>query len=623
MDRRILFTLPAAMMALNMTATEAPRDTLNLNEVVVTAPLKTNPDLIPLNVTQVTAEEIEKSGESSLLPVLVSKVPGLFVTERGFAGYGVSGGSAGEVNIRGVGQANKVLFMIDGQPQWAGVFGHSLADTYVANGVEKVEVVKGPSSLLYGSNAMGGSVNIVTRTQRTEGMTGRARAMFGSFSTQKFALSSGYKKRRFSATLSGQLDRSNGNRAGSAFWLANEFAQLKYAFSNRWSVAGMLDMTQSHANNPGTIQNPLENMWTDLFRGTGGLYVKNQYAKADGGVQTYINWGRNHVDDGNAPGETPRDYLFHSTDYNMGFTAYENLYLWEANTLSAGIDFQHWGGRIWNTNKEDESIRSSESKHHVNEIAGYVMMQQGFFHDMFNINGGVRLQHGSTYGNVWVPQAGFIVRPGMGAEIKGSFSKGFRSPNIRELYLYQPANPDLKPEYMLNYELSFRQHLLNYRLMFGAAIYYIDAKNMILPVRIDGRMRNVNTGKFHNKGFELEASYSILHNLAASASWSYLHTDSGNPYSPKNKLNIELTYAPRAFSLTLEEMSIWGMKYGNPDGSSMSYSLLNFRGAYTLGTSVPVTLSLRIDNITNKHYQIIYGCPMPGTTLMGGVEFRF
>ena len=191
-------------------AAQTDRDTVSLKEVVVTAPLKTNPELIPLNVTQVTSAEIEKSAESSLLPVLVNKVPGLFVTERGFAGYGVSGGSAGEVNIRGVGQGNKVLFMIDGQPQWAGVFGHSLADTYVANGVERVEVVKGPSSLLYGSNAMGGSVNIVTQSQKKDGLTGRARAMFGSFSTQKFALSSGYKKGRFSATLSGQLDRSNG-----------------------------------------------------------------------------------------------------------------------------------------------------------------------------------------------------------------------------------------------------------------------------------------------------------------------------------------------------------------------------------------------------------------------------
>lgn len=620
MKKRLFIYLPLALTAAWASAAEAPRDTVRLHELVVTAPLKAEAELTPLNVTQVSAEEIEKSSESSLLPVLVSKVPGLFVTERGFAGYGVSGGSAGTVNIRGVGQGNKVLFMIDGQPQWAGVFGHSLADTYVANGVERVEVVKGPSSLLYGSNAMGGSVNIVTKTQHQDGLTGRARAMFGSFTTQKFALSTGYKKDRFSATVSGQLDRSNGNRARSEFWLANEFAQLKYALSDYWSVAGMLDMTQSHANNPGTLQDPLENMWTDIFRGTGGLYVKNRYAKADGGIQGYINWGRNIVDDGNTPGTTPQDYLFHSTDYVMGFTAYESMYLWDANVLSAGIDFQHWGGHVWNTNKEDASIRTSEAKHHVNEVAGYVMMQQGFFSELLNINAGVRLQHGSTYGNVWVPQAGFILSPRDNIKIKGSFSKGFRSPNIRELYLYPPANPDLKPEYMLNYELSYRQWLLDRRLMLGAAIFYIDGRNMIQTIRVEGRPRNVNTGKFHNKGFEIEAGYAILRNLSANASWSYLHTDGDNLYSPKNKLNAEVTWSPGDFSFTLEEMSIWSMYNG---GFSESYSLLNLRAAYTLGTSVPVTLTVKADNITNKHYQIIYGCPMPGTTIMGGVEIKF
>ena len=617
--------LPGSVLANTISAdpVEHRRDTTNLQEIVVTAPLKTDPDLIPLNVTQITSSEIEQSGESSLLPVLVAKVPGLFVTERGFAGYGVSGGSAGTVNIRGVGQGNKVLFMIDGQPQWAGVFGHSLADTYVANGVEKVEVVKGPSSLLYGSNAMGGSVNIVTQTQKEDGLTGRARALFGSYYTQKFALSSGYKRGRFSATLSGQLDRSNGNRAGSEFWLANEFLQLKYAASNHWSLAGMLDMTQTKANNPGTTQAPLENMWTDVIRGTGGIYVKNQYQKADGGIQGYINWGRNIVDDGNTPGEIPRDYLFHSTDYNMGFTAYESLYLWDDNTISAGIDFQHGGGHIWNINKEDESIRTAEAWHHVNEVAGYAMMQQGFFNNILDINAGVRLQHGSTYGNVWVPQAGFIIRPGRDSQFKASFSKGFRAPNIRELYLYAPANPDLKPEYMLNYEVSYRQHFLNYNLMLGAALFYIDGKDMIQTTMIDGRPKNVNTGKFHNKGFEIEAAYNILSNLSASASWSYLHTDSDNLYSPKNKLNAEITYSPGPFSFTLEDMNIWSMKNGNPDGSTISYTLLNLRAAYTLGTKVPVTLSVKVDNITDDRYEIIYGCPMPGTTIMGGVEFKF
>lgn len=612
------------LTSITVSANENVTDTFKLEEVSVSAPLKSNPELLPLEVTKITSQEIERSGETSILPVLVNKVAGLFVTERGFAGYGVSGGSAGAVNIRGVGQGNKVLFMIDGQPQWAGVFGHALSDTYVANGIERIEVVKGPSSLLYGSNAMGGSVNLITKRQENDGVTGSARALFGSFTTQKFGVSTGMRKGKFSANISGQLDRSNGSRKGSVFWLANEFAQLRYAASQNWSAGAMIDMTQSNANNPGTLQAPLENMWTKIFRGTGGVFVKNSYSKFDGGIQAYINWGSHLVDDGNTPGTAPRDYLFHSTDYNMGVTLYQSMYLWQANTISAGIDFQYWGGRVWNTNKIDPSVVTSDAKKHsVNEIAGYVMMQQGFFNDLLNVNGGVRLQHGSTYGNVWVPQAGFIVRPGHSSEIKASFSKGFRSPNIRELYLYAPANPDLKPESMLNYEVSYRQHFFNGALMLGGALYFIDGKNMIQTAVIDGRPRNVNTGGFINKGFELEGAYRILRNLMLNANYSYLHTNSVTLYAPKNKLSAELIYTPGQFSFTLDETSIWSLYNGAPNDGKENYTLLNIRAAYTLRAKTPVTFSVKVDNITNKHYQIIYGCPMPGTTIMGGVEFKF
>ena len=268
-------------------------------------------------------------------------------------------------------------------------------------------------------------------------------------------------------------------------------------------------------------------------------------------------------------------------------------------------------------------MRTAEAAHHVNEIAGYVMMQQGLIDNILNLNAGVRLQHGSVYGNVWVPQAGFIVRPSRSSHIKASFSKGFRSPNIRELYLYQPANPDLKPEYMLNYELSYRQYLLGGNLMFGGALYFIDGKNMIQTVRVDGRPRNENTGAFINKGFELEGAYRISSRVTLSANYSYLHTNAQTLYAPKNKLNAEVNYTPGDFSFTVDETSIWSMYNGAPESGKESYTLLNFRGAYTLQAKVPVTFSVKVDNITNKHYQIIYGCPMPGTTIMGGVEFKF
>lgn len=614
--------LASTLLHLSAIAEESPRDTISLKELVVTAPLKTNVELTPLDVTIVGAEEIDKSTESSLLPVLMNKVPGLFVSERGFAGYGVSGGSAGTVNIRGVGGGNKVLFLIDGQPQWAGLFGHSLPDTYVANGVERVEVVKGPSSLLYGSNAMGGSVNIITKHQTQDGVSGKARAMFGSFSTQKFNLSTGYKKGRFSMNAAGQLDRSNGNREGSEFWLANEYLQARYNLSSHWSVGANTEMTQSKANNPGTTQSPLLSMWTKIFRGTASVFANNDYDVARGGIQGFINWGTHKVDDGYAPGEDPKTYLFNSTDYNMGFTLFETFTPWQGNDLSAGIDFLHWGGHAWNTDKADPSLKSAEFKGCENEIAGYVMIQQGFFGNKFSINGGVRLQHGSQYGNVWVPQAGLIYRPTDMSHIKFSFSKGFRAPNLRELYLYAPANPDLKPEYMLNYELSYSQTLLNGRLRLGAALYFIDGTDMIQVQRVDGRPKNMNVGNFINKGFELEGAYAFSPLWRLSANYAYLHTDNTTIYAPKNKLDAELSFTPGAFEFALEDSSVWSLQNGAPEGTE-DYTLLNFRAAYTYNAKVPVTLFVKVDNITNKHYEVVYGCPMPGTTVMGGVEFKF
>ena len=630
MKKNIVLLSLLIFLVISNSSAQNPKDTTSLQELLVTAPIKVNVELTPLDVTVVSADQIEKSTESSLLPILQNHVPGFFVSERGMEGYGVSGGAAGTVNIRGVGSGNKVLFMIDGMPQWAGMFGHSNADTYVANGVERVEVVKGPSSLLYGSNAMGGSVNIITKRQKEEGFTGRARAMFGSYYTSKFNLMTGYKKDKFSAVLAGQLDRSNNNRPGSDFWLANEYMQLQYSASSHWNFGTNVDMTQSTANNPGTLQSPLENMWTNIFRGTAQLYANNNYKNVHGGVQAYINWGRHKLDDGNAPGTSERNYLFNLTDYNMGFSIFETINPWTENDLSVGLDFQHWGGHIWNTPKEyvynpetDGPFNASEARHHENEVAGYVIMQQGFIDNLLSLNAGVRLQHNSQYGNMWVPQAGFIIRPIELSEIKFSFSKGFRSPNIRELYLYNPANYNLKPEYMLNYELSYRQTVCGGKFNYGIALYFIDGKDMIQTQMIDGRPLNVNTGAFKNKGFELDATWKFLSDWQFYAGYAYLHTNSkGLLYAPKNKLDLSLTWNPCNFQFSLENNNIWSLNNGNPDGT-VSYSLVNFRAAYTYPVKVPVTFFVKLDNIFDKKYEIVYGCPMPGITVMGGVEFKF
>lgn len=616
-----LLAAMVASAAFTSYAQKENRDTVSLPEILVSSPYKTKIELTPLTVTTVSAATIEKSTETSLLPVLQAQVPGMFVSERGFAGYGMSGGAAGSVSIRGVGQGNKVLFMIDGQPQWAGIFGHALPDTYVANGVERVEVVRGPSSLLYGSNAMGGSVNIITTRAREDGLSGRARAMFGSFTTQKFNTAVSYKKGKFGATAAGQVDRSNGNRKGSSFWLANEYVQLQYSLNEHWQFGTNLDMTQTEAHNPGTLQSPLESMWTSLFRGTGSVSVHDSYSHFQGGLQAYANWGANTVDDGHAPGATPRDYLYRSHDYNMGITAFQTFQPWQGNDLSVGVDFAHWGGNHWNEPKESGKDDYGKFKAHVNEVAGYVMMQQDFFKEILALNAGVRLQHSSQFGNEWIPQAGLIVRPYNGGSLKFSYGKGFRAPNLRELYLYAPANPDLKPEYLQNYEVEFRQRLFDGRFDAGVTFYFIDGKDMIQTQMIDGRPKNMNVGRFINKGFEIDATYMISDQWYAMANYSYLHTDASVLYAPKNKLNLQVGFNPGQWQFMAESQSIWSLLTGGPEKSD--YTLVNLKAAYTIAGRVPATLFVKADNITDKHYEVVYGCPMPGLTLMGGVEVKF
>lgn len=603
------------------TAVAYPDTARVLDEVVVIERAAKAPvPLLPLDVKIIGQETIENSTESNLLPILENRVPGMFVTERGLGGYGVSGGAAGSVSIRGVGGGNKVLFLIDGQPQWAGVFGHSLPDTYVTNDVQRVEVVSGPSSMLYGSGAMGGSVNLITRRASKEGFSGSLRAMGGSYASQKYGAKASYRHGALGAFAAASYESTDGNREGMHYWLANQFASVSYDLTGHWEAGANVMLTQSKAHNPGSVERvmPLD-MWTKIFRTTTAFYIKNRYDIASGGLQAYYNWGKHDVDDGLDGNNNPRTYLFHSKDYNMGLTLYQTVKPWEGNDLSAGIDFKHWGGNAWNTDKisgeEDPIVRK-----HVNEIAGYAMMQQALLRDILSLNAGVRLEHSSQFGNEWVPQAGFILRPLPSARMKFSYGKGFRSPNIRELYMYPPHNPALKPERMNNYEIELRKWLLGGKINVGASLYYINGSNLIQTIRVDGRPRNVNTGKFINKGFELDASYAIDTQWTVTANYAYLHTDTRIVGAPKNKLFGEINYRPGNWEFSLECIGIWGLK---TEADTQNYALLNARAAYRFDFDKPLVLFVKGENLTATKYEINHGFPMPRATVMAGVEWRF
>ena len=603
---------------------------INLKGVVISAnKIQVNRNSVPLSISVVDRDEIEASSESALLPVLSQRVPGLFVTQKGITGFGVNDGSAGTVNIRGVGQGNKVLMLFDGQPQWAGIFGHALPDTYVASDVERVEVIRGPGSLMYGSNAMGGVVNIITRHHKQQGRRTQARIMYGSYNTQKYMVNNGYNLGNFSSFISVNHDRTDGHRPNSKFHITNGFANLGYKINDHYRVTGDLSLAKFKTQNPGTIDEPVLDYLVDVLRGTTSFALENHHEKTSGALRVFYNWGNHEVNDGYEPGGTPRTYLFRSDDHNTGVLLYQSFRLVEGNTFTAGIDYKNWGGHAWNDSingPKGELIDKS-----VNEVAGYVIMQQDLF-DMLSINAGVRYEHNSVFGGEWVPQAGLTFRPFEGNVIRASFSKGFRSPNIREMYMWGAANDELKPENMLNYEVAVGQSFLDGRLYGEVTAFFIDGKNMIESGSvIPGQqypMKNRNVGTFTNKGIEFEGRYQILGNLSVDMNYSYLHTSKPLLAAPAHKLNVGATYAPGRFTFNANVQSVYDL-YVRLAGEKVSevkenYTVLNARAAYRFGSrDKGLNLFVKGENLTATRYTINYGFPMPKAVFMGGIDVTF
>ena len=175
-----------------------------------------------------------------------------------------------------------------------------------------------------------------------------------------------------------------------------------------------------------------------------------------------------------------------------------------------------FGGFMAGGNNNNDSSKKELVDKTVNETAGYAIMQQELF-GILSLNAGVRYEHSSTYGGEWVPQGGVTVRPFEGNTIRASVSKGFRSPNIREMYMWGAANADLKPESMVNYEVAVGQSFLGGDLYTELTAFFIDGKDMIYSVSVNGDGRppykNLNTGTFTNKGIEFEARYQICKNF--------------------------------------------------------------------------------------------------------------
>jgi len=581
------------------------QDTINLEEVVVTGTtVKVNKHFVPMAVSVVGRQQIGESNETALLPVLNGKIPGLFVTERGVMGFGVATGAAGQVSIRGIGGSptTGVLMLIDGHPQFMGIFGHPLPDSYVASDVEKVEVIRGPASILYGSNAMGGVINIITRKQQEEGLKGNAHLMYGSYNTQKYMASAGYRKDKFSAFLSLNHDQTDGHRPNSDFNITNGYVKLGYEPVKGLNVTTDLSLAKFKATDPGpdTI-NAVAGNSLDITRGYWALTLDNSYGRLSGTAKLFYNFGEHIISDG-----------FHSHDKNYGLNIFESVRLFTGNNLTIGGDYLIYGGKA-----ENERFGTQITDTTVYDAGIYGFVQQTLFGKL-TLNAGLRMQNHQVYGTVWIPSGGFAWKLFENTTWKATVSRGFRSPTIRELFVWN-HNVNLNPETIMNYETGVLLSLAGKRIELELTGYMVDGDNLIIMVPMQGLQ---NAGEVHNKGIEFSGSFNPVENLSFSATYSYTHMKNIVYATPGHNLYLSGNYKFGRFNVSASVQHINHLDT-NPAVNKEAYetyTLVNSKISYSPFRYAEFFLSG--ENLLNQKYATNIYYTMPGVTLFGGLKLK-
>ncbi|MCE5205031.1 MAG: TonB-dependent receptor [Porphyromonadaceae bacterium] len=625
---RCTFFLALCLLATNTLSAEnrgpaENNDTIRLDEVVVTGTMpKVNLRNVPMSITVISEEKIAERMQPSFLPLLTEEVPGLFISQRGLMGYGVAAGAAGGISIRGIGGTPTagVLVLIDGHPQYMGLMGHPLADSYQSMMTERVEVVRGPASVLYGSNAMGGVINIITKKQKTDGSHQSAQISYGSYNTLNAEVSTGFRKKELHVNGNFGYNHSDGHRENMDFEQFIGYIKAGYDFNRNWSSFLDLNLSKTLSSNPGTVTSPIIDNDADILRGMTSVVLENEYAHTSGAVKFFYNFGSHEINDGISvlSSGLPPVYRFRSDDQMFGFTTYQSYSFFEGNKTTAGVDFQRFGGKAWNK-FPDEADNIELADVHLNTLAGYLNLQQSVLGDRLTMNAGLRLDHHEINGSEWIPQLGISYVPTVTTSIKAIASKGFRNPTIREMYMFPPQNAELKPERLMNYEISLLQSLPEVGVSFGINLFYISGENMIQVQMVEGKPLNVNTGKVENKGFELSASYLATSHLRFSANYSLLDMTYKIVGAPEHKFYVSGDYSMGRWNLSTG-MQYLGALYTkvNPEPVKEKVLLWNLRINYKAFNWL--NLFLRGENLLNQDYQINAGYPMPGTTVFGGLR---
>jgi outer membrane cobalamin receptor len=464
-------------------------------------------------VTVITSEQIAETNAKTVADAL-RWTPGLTVDTQGPLG------SLGAARLRGS-TSNQVLVLIDGRranPAGGGQL--DLSDVLTEN-VDRIEVLLGPASAVYGADAVGGVINIITRPVRAPGWTGYASQ--GSHTTGDYRARVTVAGEQAALAVGSEILRSDGYRPNSDYYGQSHTARLHWSPgpTRRWTM----ELTSFSADKrlPGTVIDPRTSDWQSDRKVLADFYYQQDWSpRAHFEGRLYQN-----------------QYVLDSVDRDFGrYQATNRSSVAEARTI-----FEQRHGRLiagWEWRNDafyQRSAYSAPLSPRTINRAGYAEWRQG------GLTAGVRYDANSAFGSQWSPRVGYVVPVSSATTLRLAAGRAFRAPTYLDLFSPPPFGvSDLRPERSWTYEAAVAT-----RLPGGRAELSVFRSN---DTDLIAGFPRSNIESARRQGAELAVSKSLGAGWRAEANYSYLSVDAPDPAQreamrlllPRNQASLAVHY---------------------------------------------------------------------------------
>lgn len=575
------------------------QEEIELREIIVTA-TKTEKELkdVPVETVVITKKDIENSNAVNVSQIL-RNVAGVYIR-----GENVPGESAWLSKMRGLSfDSGYVLILIDGERVKGGGMGeYGIGLNQLSlDMIERIEVVKGPASVLYGSDALAGVVNIITKPTPKTPVSVGAKLIYGSLNTQIVNLNYGEKLDKFSFSLSGNIEMSDRAKYGGrkdkyeAEYLLGKF---NYDFDENETLGLKIIYDEQKWEYENNRKIRISSTFKTKLSDISDLTIKGY-------------WYRWYLDL-HSPGFTPR---YGPTVYTQAEAQY-NLLLAKKHRFTIGAE----------SLQEDINLHVVESPpvapvdKEITTNSIYLQNEMNF--EPLTLILGGRIDNNSQYGTEINPKLSALFKIKDKTNLRASIGRAFKSPTIRQLYVFfyhhrppwwNKPNPNLLPEKSIGYSFSI-EHFFSEKLTSNFTFFRNDVRDMVVRVDTGERINNKrvksweNIGKAYTQGIEVQLKSKPIKDLSLNLGYTYL--DSKNikinkriPYNPLNIVNLTAIYHWRKMNLSFNiENKYVDEMYKDERNTQVIRSHLITNLKISKNINKHYKISLTIDNIFNSDY---------------------